>query len=60
VGEPAISRYALCALAAAALFGASTPIAKALVADIHPVVLAALLYLGSGGAPLAQPQQRTP
>jgi drug/metabolite transporter (DMT)-like permease len=41
------------ALAAAALFGASTPIAKALVADIHPVVLAALLYLGSGVGLLA-------
>jgi drug/metabolite transporter (DMT)-like permease len=36
------------ALGAAALFGASTPVAKALVADVHPVVLAALLYLGSG------------
>jgi len=29
-------------------FGASTPVAKALVVDVHPVVLAALLYLGSG------------
>jgi drug/metabolite transporter (DMT)-like permease len=36
------------ALGAAALFGASTPVAKALVADVHPVLLAALLYLGSG------------
>jgi drug/metabolite transporter (DMT)-like permease len=36
------------ALGAAVLFGASTPVAKALVADVHPVVLAALLYLGSG------------
>lgn len=38
----------IAALGAAALFGASTPVAKALVADVHPVVLAALLYLGSG------------
>jgi drug/metabolite transporter (DMT)-like permease len=36
------------ALGAAALFGASTPVAKALVADVHPVVLAGVLYLGSG------------
>lgn len=36
------------AFGAAALFGASTPIAKALVAGVHPVVLAGLLYLGSG------------
>jgi drug/metabolite transporter (DMT)-like permease len=41
------------ALGAAALFGASTPVAKALVADVHPVVLAALLYLGSGVGLLA-------
>ena len=36
------------ALAAAALFGASTPLAKLLVADISPVMLAGLLYAGSG------------
>jgi drug/metabolite transporter (DMT)-like permease len=36
------------ALAAAALFGASTPIAKQLVAEIPPVLLAGLLYTGSG------------
>lgn len=36
------------ALLAAALFGASTPFAKALVGDISPIMLAALLYLGSG------------
>ena len=36
------------ALAAAALFGASTPLAKQLVGDIHPLMLAGLLYLGSG------------
>lgn len=36
------------ALAAAALFGASTPFAKTLVGHIPPVMLAGLLYLGSG------------
>jgi drug/metabolite transporter (DMT)-like permease len=43
-----IQRYALLALAAAALFGASTPLAKVLVGTVSPVVLAGLLYLGSG------------
>ena len=41
-------RYALIALFAAALFGASTPLAKLLQADIAPGLLAGLLYLGSG------------
>lgn len=36
------------ALAAAALFGASTPLAKLLLAQVSPWLLAALLYLGSG------------
>lgn len=36
------------ALMAAALFGASTPFAKTLVGQVHPVTLAGLLYLGSG------------
>lgn len=36
------------ALLSAALFGASTPIAKALLEDIAPLMLAGLLYLGSG------------
>jgi drug/metabolite transporter (DMT)-like permease len=36
------------ALAAAILFGASTPAAKALVGEIEPVLLAGLLYAGSG------------
>ena len=36
------------ALLAAALFGASTPLAKLLLAQIEPWLLAALLYLGSG------------
>lgn len=36
------------ALSAALLFGAGTPIAKLLLGDIDPWMLAALLYLGSG------------
>jgi drug/metabolite transporter (DMT)-like permease len=47
-GRPSGAPAVTAALAAAALFGASTPVAKALVADVHPVVLAGLLYLGSG------------
>lgn len=38
----------LYALAAAALFGASTPLAKLLGLNISPVLLAGLLYVGSG------------
>ncbi|MBB1613699.1 MULTISPECIES: DMT family transporter [Pseudomonas] len=38
----------LYALAAAALFGASTPLAKLLGVDVAPMLLAGLLYLGSG------------
>jgi drug/metabolite transporter (DMT)-like permease len=36
------------ALASALLFGSSTPLSKALVGTIHPVLLAAVLYLSSG------------
>jgi drug/metabolite transporter (DMT)-like permease len=36
------------ALAAAALFGASTPLAKRLLPAVEPMLLAGLLYLGSG------------
>ncbi|HWY99708.1 MAG TPA: EamA family transporter [Edaphobacter sp.] len=36
------------ALGAALLFGSSTPLAKLLLADVSPWLLAALLYLGSG------------
>ena len=43
-----IQRYALLALAAAALFGASVPFAKLLLGEMSPVILAGLLYLGSG------------
>lgn len=36
------------ALGAALLFGAGTPLAKALLADVNPWLMAGLLYLGSG------------
>jgi drug/metabolite transporter (DMT)-like permease len=36
------------ALASAALFGASTPLAKMLLGELAPLLLAGLLYLGSG------------
>src|SRR5262245_10707852 len=38
----------LLALSAALLFGASPPLAKLLLGRVDPVMLAALLYLGSG------------
>jgi len=41
-------RGALLALVSAALFGASTPLAKLLLRDVSPWLLAGLLYLGSG------------
>jgi drug/metabolite transporter (DMT)-like permease len=43
-----MNRNVLYALGAAALFGASTPFAKLLGGDTPPVLLAGLLYLGSG------------
>ena len=43
-----MTRPVLIALAAAALFGASTPFARALVGTIDPLWLAGLLYAGSG------------
>ena len=43
------ARFAiLSALGAALLFGASTPFARALVGNLPPILLAGLLYLGSG------------
>lgn len=48
-GTPGLSGPA-CALAAAALFGASTPAAKMLLNDISPVMLWGLLYLGAAFA----------
>ena len=47
LGRPARGGIAL-ALGSAALFGASTPIAKLLLGSIDPWLLAGLLYLGSG------------
>jgi drug/metabolite transporter (DMT)-like permease len=41
-------RDALLALVAAGLFGASAPVAKRLLADVAPLPLAGLLYLGCG------------
>jgi len=38
----------LAALASAALFGVSTPAAKALLGVVHPVMLAGLFYCGAG------------
>ena len=43
-----VNRGVLYALGAAALFGASTPFAKLLLGEVSPLVLAAILYLGSG------------
>jgi len=43
-----LSRGVLYALAAALLFGASTPLAKSLLPQVAPMLLAGLLYLGSG------------
>ena len=51
--------YFLQALLAAIFFGASAPIAKLLLGDIAPVVLASFLYLGSGtGIALTKMTQR--
>src|SRR5438093_9231256 len=36
------------ALLAAALFCVTTPLAKGLLGEVHPIVLAGLLYAGSG------------
>ena len=43
-----MNRAVVHALLAAALFGASTPFAKRFVVDVPPLLLAGLLYLGSG------------
>jgi len=43
-----IDRGILAALGASMLFGLSTPIAKILIGEIPPLMLAGLLYLGSG------------
>ena len=44
----ALSSAITAGLAAALLFGASTPLAKQLLRDTSPMLLAGLLYLGSG------------
>ena len=51
----ALSRPVLASLAAALLFGASTPLAKALLSSISPLTLAGLLYVGGaiGALPFA-------
>jgi len=46
--RPDIARGALCGLGAAALFGVSAPLAKVLLPNTSPLVLAGLLYLGGG------------
>lgn len=43
-----MNRNVFFALSAAVLFGASTPFAKLLVGALHPMLVAGLLYLGSG------------
>lgn len=43
-----IRRGGVFAIAAAILFGAATPAAKVVVAGVHSLMLAGLLYLGSG------------
>jgi drug/metabolite transporter (DMT)-like permease len=43
-----LSAPVISALAAAFLFGSSTPFAKELVGNVSPLLLAGLLYLGSG------------
>lgn len=49
-GQRAFERWngVVFALVAALLFGASTPLAKALLPQVAPVLMAGLLYLGSG------------
>lgn len=45
---PQMSKGIVYALLAALLFGASTPLAKALLPTVTPLLMAGLLYLGSG------------
>src|SRR5215468_8130502 len=54
-----IPRGAVLALLAAALFGASTPLAKALLEEVDPWLLAGLLYASAGiGLALLQTARR--
>jgi drug/metabolite transporter (DMT)-like permease len=51
----------LAALGSALLFGSGTPLAKMLLADVSPWLMAALLYLGSGiGLSLYRVAKRAP
>jgi len=43
-----VDRSVVAAIGAALLFGLSTPLAKGLVGDVPPLLLAGLLYVGSG------------
>jgi drug/metabolite transporter (DMT)-like permease len=56
-----LAQPVLLALAAAALFGAATPVSKLLLASISPFQLAGLLYLGAavGVLPLLIAEQRS-
>jgi drug/metabolite transporter (DMT)-like permease len=57
----AVPRGVLASLGAALLFGAGTPLAKLLLAQASPWLLAALLYLGSGvGLALLRRLRRAP
>jgi len=47
-GRERVRRPAMDALLAAGLFGMSAPLAKLLLGTIHPLPLAAILYLGAG------------
>src|SRR5690349_13613933 len=51
-GPGSLARPILAALVAALLFGASTPLAKALLSSVSPMTLAGLLYLGAAGGAL--------
>lgn len=48
LSSPSAPPGAVLGLASAALFGASTPLAKLLLGEVSPWLLAGLLYLGSG------------
>jgi drug/metabolite transporter (DMT)-like permease len=43
-----VHKGAVAGLASAVLFGMSTPLAKTLVGSVSPLLLAGLLYAGSG------------
>src|SRR5215210_8778608 len=45
---PAVNAGAVYGIAAAMLFGISAPMSKRLLADVPPLLLASLLYLGAG------------